>query len=77
MLLVACFVLTRCFFYFVAFMFESNLSKTSDGEERGDRLAKSQEITAIADQLQFTDSLFHSFSENISPCHYYSVDTKI
>ena len=62
---------------FLCFTFNSNSGHIGNGEERGDRLAESQQTTAKFDQLQLTDSLFQSFSKNISPCLYYSVDTRI
>ena len=56
-------------------MFNSNLGRIGNGEERGDRLAESQETTANFGQLQLADSLFQCFSEKISPSLYYSVDS--
>ena len=58
-------------------MFNSNSGHIGNGEERGDRLAESQQTAANFDQLQLTDSLFQPFSKNISPCLYYSIDTRI
>ena len=58
-------------------MFNSNSGRNGNGEERGDRLAESQETTANFGQLQLADSLFQRFSEKISPSLYYSVDSGI
>ena len=58
-------------------MCNCNSGGTDNGEERGDRLAVSQEIAAIFDQFELADSLFQSFSENLKPCFYYSAETRI
>ena len=58
-------------------MFDPNSCRIDNGEERGDRLVKSQANVAVFDALALTDSIYQSFSDNITSCLYHDVDTTV
>ena len=60
-----------------ALTFDPNSGRIDNGEERGDRLVESQANAAIFDTLALTDSIYQSFSNNITSCIYHDVDTTV
>ena len=58
-------------------MFDPNSGRIDNGVERGDRLVGSQANAAIFNTLALTDSIYQSFSNNITSCLYHDVDTTV